>query len=270
MPTKNHKKGNKRRSNFHAGGNNMHLSICGGNKLSGLPPTTNVSAATHIAYNVGNPQHHALVNLFPKCCDLLKQGLKPKPNACPWGCAKQYLLNPMCRNIKHLNADTVSRSLGAAEVSETHPHSYTSGDDPNSCSPGHCEIGCCCPASWNDAINDIYVCAQKTITYDGPTWWAGHPGGDPGYCWKGYGACGTESGTCDMNDKMDAAQTACGNVTGNRGSGFWCVNIVPKTDEDHIPTQNICQCGKNVPNGRLQSDNLLEGRCQRQGQKNVG
>ena len=100
MPTKNHKKGNKRKSNFHAGGNNTHLSICGGNKLSGLPPTANVPASVHVAYNVGNPQHHALVNLFPTCCDLQKQGMKPKPNACP-DCLKQYLLNPRCRNIKH-------------------------------------------------------------------------------------------------------------------------------------------------------------------------
>jgi len=104
MPTKNHKKGNKRKSNFHAGGNNMHLSICGGNKLSGLPPTANVSAATHIAYNVGNPQHHALVNLFPTCCDLQKQGMNPKPNACP-DCAKQFLLNPRCNNEKYMDSE---------------------------------------------------------------------------------------------------------------------------------------------------------------------
>jgi len=97
MPTRTHFRGKKRKSNFHSGGNNTHLGICGGNKLSGLPPTTNISAATRNAYNVGNPQHRALVNLFPTCCDLQKQGLKQKPNACP-DCAKQYLMNPRCRN----------------------------------------------------------------------------------------------------------------------------------------------------------------------------
>ena len=104
MPTRTHFRGSKRRSNFHAGGNNTHLGICGGNKLSGLPPMANVSAATHVAYNVGNPQHHALVVLFPKCCDLQRQGLNQKPNACP-DCAKQYLMNPRCKN-KNFNKST--------------------------------------------------------------------------------------------------------------------------------------------------------------------
>jgi len=94
-------KGKKRKSSLAAGGNNTHLSICGGNKLSGLAPTATASASVHVAYNVGNPQRHALVNLFPTCCELQKQSLlNPKPNACP-KCLSQYLKNPRCKNKKY-------------------------------------------------------------------------------------------------------------------------------------------------------------------------
>ena len=187
MPTKNHKKGNKRKSNFHAGGNNMHLSICGGNKLSGLPPITNVPASVHVAYNVGNPQHHALVNLFPKCCDLQKQGLKQKPNACP-DCAKQFLMNPRCKNKKF---SIVEKRVDPPPREEEPPRETYECNEENlwrECripdgNLGEGDIGLCAysltreasPSTSEYKIGCLRSCPSGYGCYDTAKWNADHP-----------------------------------------------------------------------------------------------